>query len=45
MLNLFIGLLLLCFSFGVTLSKTQTKNGIRKHRQHVNPLSLDREVL
>lgn len=45
MLNLIIGLLLLCSSFGITLSKTQTKNGIRKYRQHVNPLSIDREVL
>ncbi len=45
MLNLIIGLLLLCSSFGITLSKTTTDYGFRKQRQHVNPLSLDKEVL
>jgi hypothetical protein len=44
MLNLLIGLLVLCSSFGITLSKTQTKYGVRKQRQHVKPLNLDKEV-
>jgi hypothetical protein len=45
MLNLIIGLLVLCSSFGITLSKTQSKHGVRKQRQHVKPLNLDKEVL
>ena len=45
MLNLLIGLLVLCSSFGITLSKTQSKHGFRKQRQHVKPLNLDKEVL
>jgi hypothetical protein len=44
MLNLLIGLLVLCSSFGITLSKTQAKHGVRKQRQHVKPLNLDKEV-
>lgn len=45
MLNLLIGLVLLCSSFGITLSKITTDYGFRKHRQHVNPLIIDKEVL
>ena len=45
MLNLFIGLLLLCSSFGITLSKTQIKYGVRKQRQHIKPLVIDKEQL
>ena len=45
MLNLIIGLFLLCSSFGVTLSKTQTQYGFRKQRQHVKPLTLDKDLL
>jgi hypothetical protein len=45
MLNLIIGLLLLCSSFGITLSKITTDYGFRKQRQHTRPLSLDKEVL
>jgi hypothetical protein len=45
MLNLFIGLILLCSSFGITLSKTQTIYGVRKQRQHIKPLMLDKDVL
>lgn len=45
MLNLFIGLLLLCSSFGITLSKTQIKYGGRKQRQHIKPLMLDKDIL
>jgi hypothetical protein len=45
MLNLIIGLFLLCSSFGITLSKTQPQYGVRKQRQHTKPLSLDKEVL
>jgi hypothetical protein len=44
MLNLIIGLFLLCSSIGVTLSKTQTKYGVRKQRQHIKPLMLDKDV-
>ena len=45
MLNLIIGLLLLCSSIGVTLSKTQIKYGVRKQRQHIKPLMLDKDIL
>jgi hypothetical protein len=45
MLNLLIGLVLLCSSFGLTLSKITTDYGFRKNRQHINPLVLDKEVL
>ena len=44
MLNLIIGLFLLCSSIGVTLSKTQAKYGVRKQRQHIKPLMLDKDV-
>ena len=45
MLNLIIGLVLLCSSFGITLSKITTDYGVRKQRQHIKPLSIDKEVL
>jgi len=45
MLNLIIGLFVLCSSFGITLSKTQTKYGVRKQRQHIKPLILDKDIL
>lgn len=44
MLNLLIGLLVLCSSFGITLSKTQIKYGVRKQRQHIKPLILDKDI-
>jgi hypothetical protein len=45
MLNLIIGLILLCSSFGITLSKVQTQYGFRKQRQHTKPLMLDKDIL
>lgn len=45
MLNLIIGLILLCSSFGITLSKITTDYGFRKQRQHVKPLTIDKEVI
>ena len=45
MLNLFIGLLVLCSSFGITLSKVQTQYGFRKQREHIKPLVIDKDVL
>ena len=44
MLNLIICLFILCSSFGVTLSKTQIKYGVRKQRQHIKPLILDKDI-
>jgi len=41
MLNLFIGLFLLCSTFGYSLFKTKTDSVIRKPRQHTEPLRLD----
>lgn len=45
MLNLLIGVILLCVTFGITISKIKTDYGVCKHRQHVKPLIIDREVL
>lgn len=45
MLNLIIGLFLLCSTFGITLSKITTEYGFRKQRQHIKPLTIDKEVL
>jgi hypothetical protein len=45
MLNLLIGLILLCSSFGITLSKTTNHYGVRKQRQHIKPLMLDKDIL
>jgi hypothetical protein len=41
MLNLFIGLFLLCTSLGAGISKTTTDYGFRKSREHTEPLTLD----
>jgi len=45
MLNLIIFVLILCSSIGATISKVTTDYGFKKHRQHVRPLQLDKEVL
>lgn len=44
MLNLIIGLILICTSLGATISKTTKDYGFRKQREHTEPLILDREV-
>ena len=41
MLNLIIGLFLLCSTLGVTISKTNGTTSIKKPRQHTEPLRLD----
>lgn len=41
MINLFIATLLLCSSLGITISKTTKEYGIKKHREHTEPLKLD----
>jgi len=41
MINLFIGLFLVCTSLGATISKTSGTSAIRKPRQHTEPLKLD----
>jgi len=41
MINLLIALLLICGSFGATISKTTKDYGFRKHREHTKPLKLD----
>lgn len=35
----------MCGSLGATISKVTTDYGFRKHRQHVKPLELDKNVL
>ena len=44
MLNLLIGIIVLCSSFGITLSKITTEYGVKKNRQHIKPLILDKEL-
>jgi hypothetical protein len=41
MLNLLIAILLLCGTFGATISKTTKDYGFRKQREHTEPLKLD----
>jgi len=41
MINLLIALVLICGSFGATLSKTTKDYGFRKQREHTKPLKLD----
>ncbi len=41
MLNLLITILIICGTFGATLSKITTDYGFRKQRQHTEPLKLD----
>ena len=44
MLNLVIAILLMCSSLGITLSKTNKEEVIRKPRQHSEPLKLDQSI-
>jgi hypothetical protein len=44
MLNLIIGLFLLCSSLGVTIAKTTKDYGVKKQRQHNLPLIIDKEI-
>ncbi len=41
MINLLISILLLCGTFGVTISKVTKDYGFRKQREHTKPLKLD----
>ena len=41
MINLLIALVLMCGSFGATISKTTKEYGFRKQRHHTEPLKLD----
>lgn len=41
MINLFIALILICGTFGATISKTTKEYGFRKQREHTEPLKLD----
>jgi hypothetical protein len=44
MLNLIFGILAICSSFGIFISKTQIESGVKKQRQHTQPLQLDKEI-
>lgn len=44
MLNLIFGLLAICSSFGIFISKTQIESGVKKQRQHTQLLHLDKEI-
>jgi hypothetical protein len=41
MINLIIGILIMCGSFGAVISKTTKDYGFRKQREHTEPLKLD----
>ena len=41
MINLLIGLILMCSSFGAVISKVTKDYGFRKQREHTEPLKLD----
>lgn len=41
MIELLAGLILLCGSFGIVISKTTTDYGVKKYREHNEPLKLD----
>lgn len=41
MINLIIALFLLCTSFGIVISKTTKDYGVKKQREHKEPLKLD----
>jgi len=41
MLNLFIAILVVCSSLGATLSETTKEYGVKKQREHKEPLKLD----
>jgi hypothetical protein len=45
MINLIITVILICGSLGATISKTTTHYGVRKQRQHTEPLKIDKEIL
>ncbi len=44
MINLLIALTLMCSSLGAVISKTTKEYGVKKQRQHTQPLSLDKNV-
>jgi hypothetical protein len=41
MIHLLVTLILICGTFGATISKTTTHYGFRKQREHTEPLKLD----
>jgi hypothetical protein len=45
MINLLITIILICGSLGATIAKTTTHYGVRKQRQHTEPLRIDKEVM
>ncbi len=45
MIQLVIGILLMCSSLGVTLSKITVEHGVKKTRQHNRPLTIEKDVL
>jgi hypothetical protein len=45
MINLLITIILFCGSLGATIAKTTPQYGVRKQRQHTEPLHIDKEVI
>jgi hypothetical protein len=41
MIQLLLGILLVCSSFGAIISKTTKDYGFKKQREHTEPLKLD----
>jgi len=41
MIHLLVGIFLFCSSFGAIISKTTKDYGVKRHREHTEPLKLD----
>jgi hypothetical protein len=41
MIHLLVGIFLFCSSFGAIISKTTKEYGVKKQREHTEPLRLD----
>jgi hypothetical protein len=41
MIHLLVGIFLFCSSFGALISKTTKEYGVKKQREHTEPLRLD----
>jgi hypothetical protein len=45
MIELVVFLFLMCGSLGATISKMTTDYGVKRQRQHTQPLQVDKEVM
>jgi hypothetical protein len=45
MINLVVTLILICGSLGAVISKTTKEYGVKKQREHTEPLNIGRNIL